>query len=477
MASDSCPICVGEYSSKNKSIKCFSCDYCSCSTCTKRYLGTTSLTPNCMNCKIAWNDVFLRSTFPKSWLSKDYKKMREKVLFDLELSKIPDTQVYCRAYIKEKDLVKEKNIVEAEISELKKKISLDSKEYETSTQDVWMDPNNEILKTKSFNIKIALDTLRIDQKILGDKKEALLSCIIHETDFIRGSNTILKQPSIFSSCQKENCKGYVMDGSCGICFSKVCNECQELEETSHSCSESTLETLKLIKQDTHPCPKCSCNIYKISGCDQMWCTMCKTAFSWETGITETLIHNPHYYEWIRSQGKEVPRTDRPRQLLDNCDRTISEDTHHQVVHKIRQITQNEQEKTIVYNIVRLVLHLSQVEMAIPSYKKLVPSDPNRIFRLQYMTNEISEKEFCSILQKKEKDDLKRLEFTNIVSIFIDVADDFVKSYLFQRTSFQDFRAEMIQLRDFVNQRLADISDLFNIKKKFITDNFEEIKTT
>jgi hypothetical protein len=62
----------------------------------------------------------------------------------------------------------------------------------------------------------------------------------------------------------------------------------------------------MIKKDTKPCPKCSIRVYKIDGCNQMWCVQCNTPWDWISGkIVNGTIHNPHYYQFLQKQNAGV----------------------------------------------------------------------------------------------------------------------------------------------------------------------------
>ena len=96
-----------------------------------------------------------------------------------------------------------------------------------------------------------------------------------------------------------NCTGLVRNGRCGDCKKTVCAKCREERLEKHECNKALLETIKLLKRDTKQCPRCKTPIHKIDGCDQMFCTKCKTAFSWRTlNIHRGIIHNPHYHEYM-----------------------------------------------------------------------------------------------------------------------------------------------------------------------------------
>lgn len=105
-------------------------------------------------------------------------------------------------------------------------------------------------------------------------------------------------------CPVADCRGFAdSKWDCGVCGVAICPDCHSLKETDHVCSSDTLKTIQLLEQDTKQCPKCNTMIHKINGCDQMWCTVCRTAFSWTTGEIEGgVIHNPHYYLWRNGGG-------------------------------------------------------------------------------------------------------------------------------------------------------------------------------
>ena len=47
----------------------------------------------------------------------------------------------------------------------------------------------------------------------------------------------------------------------------------------------------------------------LRNCSQIWCVTCKTPWDWNTGkiVTKGVIHNPHYYEWLRRNGGDMAR--------------------------------------------------------------------------------------------------------------------------------------------------------------------------
>lgn len=118
------------------------------------------------------------------------------------------------------------------------------------------------------------------------------------------SNSTAKSsaPSIpvFCKCPVTACTGLVAEATmqCTLCPTAVCRDCLAPRAPDHVCAPDAVLSAQEIRKTTRPCPKCAANIFRISGCNQMWCTACNTAFSWDTGKVDTgNVHNPHFFEW------------------------------------------------------------------------------------------------------------------------------------------------------------------------------------
>ncbi|AET73205.1 hypothetical protein PGAG_00316 [Phaeocystis globosa virus 12T] len=267
----SCEICCEKFNkSLNAKVTCI-CGFDACKTCVRTYLLSTAKDPHCMKCKNRWSSKFVVDNLNRSYVNGDYKKHRKILLVDREISKTPELM----------HLVERKRLIEDKNKELKK-------------------VNEEEKAAKKVYYAILTKRKQIDQEILAIEK----------------GDTKTERKKFIMPCPADNCKGYLSTQyKCEVCKLYTCPDCYEIvgytKEDEHTCIESNLQSAALIKKETKGCPQCGVRIYKISGCNQMWCTECKVAFNWNTGSIEHggQIHNPHYYQYLREQnnGETPPR--------------------------------------------------------------------------------------------------------------------------------------------------------------------------
>lgn len=95
--------------------------------------------------------------------------------------------------------------------------------------------------------------------------------------------------------------------SCSSCWMRLCPDCFQVKSENHVCQKEIILSLEVIQQTTKKCPSCHVPIEKKSGCFQMFCTHCHTAFDWNKNVLlEKNIHNPHYFEYcFQSQKMET----------------------------------------------------------------------------------------------------------------------------------------------------------------------------
>jgi hypothetical protein len=265
--------------------------------CIKRFLAENVQEPNCMQCRAIYTKEFLDTNFSVHYRKSVLKSVREVILVERERQHLPDLMHRVSAY-------KTFSNIQAVITENhKKQNKLRTEKMTLERQMLDMAKENKDIKELVERQTVILEQIKVidkEMETLYNEKHK------HYKIYQQGGTT--KVEKVFP-CINLNCKGFLdNDFKCGLCTIQVCKECHEECKEHHKCDPNNVETVKAIQSETKPCPNCNTNIYKIIGCSQMFCTMCHTAFDWETGaIVRGRMHNPHYFEWLRGKNVIMPR--------------------------------------------------------------------------------------------------------------------------------------------------------------------------
>ena len=470
----SCPICCENFNkSLNSKIKCpiSNCEFEACKTCTRTYLLNTTNDPHCMNCKNQWSNKFVIDNLNRSFVENDYKKHRKQLLVDKEISRTPELM----------NLVERTKLLEEEEVELKK---LNEKLVEARKILNNIDSQVREKKLQIYRIKTGEDNKESKNKFI-------------------------------MPCPGENCKGYLSSQyKCELCKLHTCSHCFELigynKDDPHTCSEENLKSAELIKKETKGCPKCGVRIFKISGCDQMWCTECKVAFSWNTGkiVISGAIHNPHYYEHMRNDNtNNVPRNpgdvlcgglilyhrlNTMLRYINNFSKDwlllLKENIKIEEYFKKNEIVYIQHFTTIISNLHRHINHITNVDLE-NARRKVRDLQNNDNLTVQYILNKKSKDELATsvfrndIMRKKYNELLHIYEllsvvgverFTNIYNNYEDISKlNFVKNktneynenvnkIVYFIENIVEFLNYYNSLTDYTNNQLKIISYTYNL---------------
>jgi hypothetical protein len=276
-------------------------------------------------------------------------------------------------------------------------------------------------------------------------------------------------------CPVDDCRGFLStQWKCGLCSTWSCPDCHmvigESKDTPHVCDPNNVESAKMIKMETKPCPKCAVPIFKTDGCDQMWCTQCHIAFSWRTGAIEKNIHNPHYYEYLRKTQGSVPRN--PLDVVNPCQEVaVGVDMIHRFRYailrhknKVNDVHELEIWLNKIVNICRNIIHLQQVEIRDFNYELR-----NRNLRVDYLLKKITGEKFKTLLQQAEKKHNKNTELQGVYRTVSTVTGDILMKFLrFLETSSTgeyvefntDILLELPPLISYANECLMDIKKTY-----------------
>ena len=444
-----CSICCEKFNkSTHARIECKSCDdesIISCRKCCKKYLTDNSINPKCMICKVEWDYEFLNESFTKIFINKELKEIKENVLLEKEIAKLPETQEYAQT--------------------LKLRMGLEKQLSVIADEKVKLNVQIEILNKQQKDICNSIGTINASLY----------------------NGTIGTETTTHScKCPVDSCKGFLDSKyNCGICENQICKKCMEIKEEDHECDEDKVETIKLLKKDTKPCPKCGQLIFKINGCDQMWCPPCHTPFSWRTGQIESgNVHNPEYYRWMRENNKTIGR-DPQDQPYDPCGNVIPGGyqlftlirVHFPIKHPNNRGGGIDCDETVtVINMHRLVRH---IEMLNTDYTNSVAQGERerRNLRAKYLLNEITQDHWKKQLQIMDKKHEKNSRFNNSWNLLNMVLIEYIGKIMEDNSkiSIEKIVRESIEIRQFCNESFKKIGKMYNCVYPGVSNSWIQIE--
>jgi hypothetical protein len=363
-----------------------------------------------MNCRNQWDRRFLSQAFPKTFLTKNFKQHRANVLFEREKSLFPETMA---------------SILE--------------------------DQRREALKERLIELRRAQSDI---QRQIETVQQQL---------YRRATTTTTHEKITFvRPCVHDGCKGYISEtnGQCGLCQHFTCVECNVALSTEtrhdHTCREEDCQNWVFIRQSSKPCPSCHVRIHRISGCRQMWCPQCHTAFDYVTGkIERGIIHNPHYFDYVRRNGHDHNHHHIDENPCGNGNRLVTFFQLQRMLVKLGHKTQQD-EWTRFY---RFVAHIQRVELPkLLRYRDTPFHTTTLVLRKLFMKNMIDENQFKKRLQEYEK---KWNKMRLLYEIY-ECVENVGRRLLWEMTTDGDTKKDELlternELRNFFNDSINDLN--------------------
>lgn len=430
-----CSICIEPFNNTRKRIECMHCNLVSCTFCTTTYLQNNSMTPQCMQCHHMWSNQYIRENFGPTFIKK-MATIRKETLFVEQQSFFPNTLDYVI-------LRKQKN----ELTEKYMSVAKDD--------------------TISFNKRGSLLNDLARQMRENSRQINAHLYPIRGVNYPENSENEVQQKYI-KKCDNGDCNGFVNETtkSCQLCNTEYCTDCMEKKCINHVCKPENVKSITMLRKDTKNCPNCTSLIHRISGCPDMFCVSCKTAFNWNTlKINRQGNSNPHYYQWIRENVSSLNSDQSCRQGI-NLIQVFSSSNYR----NLDKLKQNN-----ISNLINRLHHYDSeynVKKYYKEYKKTKHYDHSFQMitlhaRADYMENKISKEQFTQFLLKINK----AIEFNqNIDDILSSIRTfkQYVMANVLYSTTF-DYDTLVKEYNNFVkyiNNCVLTLEEILYSKKKY-----------
>lgn len=506
-----CDICCEPFNrSTRKPIAC-GCGATACRECTERYLLDTPNDPLCMSCRRPWTPAFLSERLTKVFIAGPLRRHREDVLFDREKSLLPDTQAAAEAYMARHAYLKKRAEIKNKLKALAplRPSNYDLAMYITSfplderraIYDQQLARHREYM---AVHAELTFLEMGWDYDVLSDPAihvgtraydiygadtaPAVPAPSPAVPDAAAGPSTSAAGPAaapapraFIRACPADGCRGFLSTAwKCGLCDVYACPDCHEIkpggrDDPDHRCDPNTLASARLIAQETRPCPKCSAVIYRISGCDHMFCTACKTPFHWRTGEVMETNSNPHLFEWRQqhpSAAADAPDAADDAAICFHED-WLRENVQRYTAHINRVFGTERSGAVQVATDANRALRKSFIDLPQTlSHNRFAAAsiigdrditEVNHDLRVLYLVGKLDEANFKRRLLLAEKSDRRKREFHDVVVLYNDVTRDIGHRAMAAKTiaAFRGLKTERVTLRDYVRRLFADIARRYN----------------
>ena len=463
MATQECTVCCEAYNkTTHAKIACeHACEFEACKACVRKYILGTTADPNCMQCNKAWSDKFLVQHLKASFMRKDYKEHRKELLLQQQLSRLPETMAAAEREKQSDSLVKvlrdlqrqqfhaQDQLRDLRYASVHRCKSKEEKEVKNKEID-YVKETIALLKT---NVQQAKHNLRIHQEggnVMGEEKKEARKFIM--------------------PCGNAVCRGYLSTQyKCQLCEHHTCAQCFEhigpIKEGTHTCKPENIESAEFIKKQSKPCPCCGTRISKIDGCDQMWCTQCHKAFSWNTGkIVTGPVHNPHFFQYQREHGGLARN---PGDVV--CGGLPA---YYHINQKIATAQLPKSHQDFFYNTVMKIYQLQAHfnDTYVIAIRRNIPDEQvyERI-RITYILNKITREEMACRVFRFDNDRRINVGILHVCELFTTVGADMFRKILLSEKTGEEFAAELEEqvaeydtLRLYVNEQLKEISMTYGL---------------
>lgn len=479
----SCSICCDDYTDVvRKPIECPECKNSICLSCFKRYLLDNRtfkcIFPDCQRVL-----TFIEITNLTQNIKFSNEIMDKIALINLEEEKnyLPQRQGDAKRVLEERKYEKRRQERCTLINELNGK---------AHDLDVFL--INEIRNnTELLSLQEQIDELqgqkrRLNFKLFNEKREKLqpyhdrVKEIREEDEQDREYTGIVNQKrenhyTFVKQCSGDNCKGFLENNptdkgwKCTLCEKLTCRRCQQPLEKGHKCDEGIIENLKEIKKDTKPCPKCGTGIFKVDGCDVMFCISCQTYFSWNSGkIFKRALHNPDAVRWMREQGRSITsRALDEQECLDPL--TNNAEYYAWMYQMARRHIDDEKIFNTIIEITNQGVHIEQVVL---SRFRDNYGEKARDLAIKYLLeDDFDENKWSRGIRKIKKEQMLNKEISNIIGLFIEVTRTVlnnIRQLVFDNQGNESILGQLTllpQIAEECNQKFEMVKTSFNSKRK------------